>query len=143
MTVKEFEEYLMEGIVKKQTPDFMRAKSLLQELEKSYEILNEFIDKFGVSDRNANYVIKNTYDIIMELIRSRMLHDGFSSVGKGAHESEVAYLRKLGFDEIDVEFADKLRFFRNGITYYGKIYGKDYAEKVVNFLEKIYPRLKK
>jgi len=77
----------------------------------------------------------------MELIRAKMLKEGFNSLGKVAHEAEVSYLRKIGFNDKDVEFSDQLRYFRNGITYYGKIFDEEYAQKVFNYLRKIYPLL--
>ena len=132
--VRLFEEYLEDGIVKTKSPEFSRATSLEKEARKSLTILQEFIEKIGIQDNNANYIIKNVYDIIMELIRAKMFREGFSSVGKGAHEAEVAYLQKLGFKDIDVEFVNQLRFFRNGILYYGKSFDKEYAKKVVEFL---------
>ena len=97
----------------------------------------------GVSDKSANYIIKNAYDIIMSLIRARMLSQGFSSSGEGSHEAEVSFLRIIGCNELDVEFADKLRYFRNSILYYGKRLDKEYAEKVLIFLEKMIIQLKK
>lgn len=33
----------------------------------------------------------------MELIRAKLLRDGFKSGGAYAHEAEVAYLRNMGF----------------------------------------------
>jgi hypothetical protein len=47
------------------------------------------------------------------------------------------------FDENDVQFADQTRFFRNGMLYYGTIIDMVYAEKVIEFLRKIYSKLKK
>jgi len=79
----------------------------------------------------------------MELIRAKMFADGFSTTGKGAHEAEVSYLAKIGFKTNDVEFANELRYFRNGIMYYGKKFDKIYATKVMKFLKIIYPLLKK
>jgi len=140
--VKLFEEYLREGIIKKQTPDVSRAKSLIKEAEESYNVLTGIIERIGLNNQNANYIIKNCYDIIMELIRAKMFLDGFSSSGIGAHESEVSYLKEIGFKDTEVEFADQLRYFRNGILYYGKSFDKEYAKKVLVFLNKIYKRLK-
>ena len=138
-----FRDYLAEGIVKKQAPDISRSRSLVIEAENSYSAILENLEKIGISDKNANLMIKNAYDIIMELIRSKMLLSGFNSVGLGAHEAEVAYLRDLGFSASDVEFANQLRYFRNGITYYGKSFDADYAKKVVEFLKKMYEKLKR
>ena len=140
--MKLFEEYLREGIVKKQTPDLSRAKSLIKEAKESYNVLTGIIERIGLNNQNANYIIKNCYDIIMELIRAKIFLSGFSSSGIGAYESEVSYLKEIGFKDTEVEFADQLRYFRNGILYYGKSFDKEYAKKVLVFLNKIYKRLK-
>jgi len=78
----------------------------------------------------------------MELIRAKMLLEGYNASGFGAHEAEVSYLRVLGFNEKDVQFADQLRFFRNGMLYYGTILDKEYAERVIEFTKKTYAKLK-
>jgi len=140
--VKEFEYYLKRNIVKKQIPDLARAKALVEESNESYKILISFIKNNKINEKNSNYIIKNTYDIIMELVRAKMLSEGFNASGQGAHEAEVSFLRNLKFTEKDIDFADKMRYFRNGIVYYGKRFDEEYAKKVLNFLEKIYLRLK-
>lgn len=140
--IKYFESFLSEGVVKKQVPDKSRAEFLIKESEKGYRALLESAEKIGINENNANSCIKNCYDIIMEVIRAKMLLGGYNASGYGAHEAEVAYLRKLGFKENDVQFLNQIRFFRNGMVYYGTILDKEYAEKVLNFLNKIYPRLK-
>ena len=135
--VKSFEEYLNEGIVKKISPDKQRAEDLKIEAKRKYELLKRMIDSLGIDDDTANDYVEFCYDIIMFLIRSHMLNQGFASSGKGAHEAEVAFARKLGFDESEIIILDQLRYFRNGIEYYGKSFGKEYAKKVLDFLEKI------
>ena len=140
--IKNFDEFMANGIVKKQTPDISRANYLSKESEKSRVFLQNIIRDYGITDDSANSIIKLCYDIIMELIRSNMLRKGFNSSGQGAHEAEVSYLRKLSFSNNDVQFADQLRYFRNGIVYYGKILNAEYAKKVVSFMKSIYPKLK-
>lgn len=54
------------------------------------------------------------------------------------HEAEVAYLRVIEFDEKDVQFADQMRYFRNGMLYYGTLLDKEYAEKIIEFTKRIY-----
>src|SRR3989338_9376437 len=97
MPLKTFGEYLNEGTARKQSPDKLRARSLIVESENSYKVLLSFAEKMGMDDNNANHIIKNAYDIIMELIRAKMLSDGFATTGKGAHEAEVSYLAEIGF----------------------------------------------
>lgn len=71
-----------------------------------------------------------------------MLIKGYNAFGSYAHESEVSYLRKLNFPELDVQFLNNLRYSRNGIAYYGKRFDIDYAQKVIRFLFYLRPKLK-
>ena len=143
MTIRNFEEYLNEGIVKNQHPDISRAKYLIEETKKSYISLNLFIKNIKIDNNTANTAIKLCHDIIHELIRAIMLKKGLIATGIGSHEAEVSYLRKIGIKEKDVSFIDQLRYSRNSITYYGKILDKEYAEIVCDFLTKNYPILLK
>ena len=140
--VRNFEEFIEDGIIKKQAPDKSRANFLAGESEKSYTFLLEITGHYGITGQNANTIIKLSYDVIMELIRACMLKVGYNASGQGAHEAEVSYLRKIAFKETDIQFADQMRYFRNGITYYGKPLDDEYAKKVFEFMSKIYPKLK-
>ena len=139
----EFGYYLKRGIVRKLKPDNSRAKFLIDESQTSLEGLKERVRIIGINDKNANSIIKDCYDIIMELVRAKLLLKGYSSSGNYAHEAEISYLKKQGFLFNEIFFLNELRHFRNSITYYGKILDKDYAKKVFEFLEKIYLKLNK
>ena len=140
--IRKFDEFIKDNVVKKQSADKSRAEFLIKESENSYNNLLEKILKIKLNDANANDFIKSCYDILMELIRARMFLAGYNASGFGAHEAEVSYMRVLGFDEKDVQFADQIRFFRNGMLYYGTILDKPYAEKVIYFTKRIYSELK-
>ncbi len=140
--LKSFEEFLEVGIVKRRTPDISRARSLLEEAEKRHKFLDEVTTKIGLSDKNANYFVEASYDILISLLRAKLLADGFSSSGEGAHEAEVSYMHKLNFPESDIRFMNDLRFFRNGIKYYGEEFDSEYAKKVLGFLGTYYSILK-
>jgi len=71
-----------------------------------------------------------------------MLLDGYNASGFGAHEAEVAYLRILGYSETEIQFVDRLRYFRNGMLYYGTILDQEYAQIVIKFTKKNYNQLK-
>jgi hypothetical protein len=141
--IKAFDEFLKEGIVKRQKPDKSRAEFLIKEAEQDYSFLLKLIKRIGINDENANSIVKLCYDIIMELIRAKMFLDGFKASGVGAHEAEISYLRNLGFNEKDIQLADQLRYIRNGMLYYGTIIDKESAESTLDFLKNIYPKLKK
>lgn len=141
--IKNFKEFINKGIVKIQTPDKHRAEFLTKESEQNYFYLLELIEKIGVNNNNANHYIKSCYDILMELVRAKMLLEGYNASGFGAHEAEVSYMTNIGFKEHEVRFADQMRFFRNGMLYYGTILDKEYAKKVIEFTKETYQKLKK
>lgn len=140
--LKDFKEFLKEGTVRKQFPDKVRAKDLMEESDRKYDFLKVILNKIGINNKNANDIIESCYDILIKLIRAKMLLEGFSASGAGAHEAEVSYLKESNFLEEDVRFMNQLRYFRNGIMYYGKRFDKEYAEKVLRFLEKIRKKLR-
>ncbi len=140
--LKAFEDFLKEGIARKISPDKERSKNLILESERKLKAFNESVEKIGIKDENANDYVEHCYDIIMFLVRAKLYHDGYSAGGQGAHEAEVAFARNLGFSEGDVQFLDELRYFRNGILYYGRRLDAEYAKLVLEFMNKIYPKLR-
>lgn len=96
-----------------------------------------------MKDDNANDYIESCYDSLIALIRARLYKEGYTSSGQGAHEAEVSYMEKIGFSETDIRTMDQLRYFRNGISYYGKKFDKEYADKIISFTKKLHPQLLK
>ena len=137
--MKTFEEFVTKGIVRKQTPNKERARALVNEANKKKEFLEVALKSISPEQLSPNFVVECCYDILMELIRAKMFKEGYNS--ENSHEAEVSYARIIGFGEGDVRFMDELRYFRNGIKYYGRILDKEYAEKALSFLHKSYPLL--
>ncbi len=135
--LKEFEEYKNAQIVNKINPDVNRAEALIKEAKRR----EKFISTIKLNDENANYIIENVYDMIMALVRAKLYSKGLSCSGKGAHEAEVAYTKKLRFSENEIKFLNALRFRRNGILYYGKEHDEEYAEQTLNFSKQIKEKL--
>ena len=94
---RNFEDYVQEGIIRKCSINKSRAMFLISESQKSLIGLNERIEAIGINENNANSIIKDCYDIIMEMIRAKMLLVGYSSAGQFAHEGEVSYLKRQDF----------------------------------------------
>ena len=137
----DFKEYILKGVVKKQHKDFSRAEFLIEESNKSYVGLKRILEKIGIDEFNSSDILKSSYDIIMELIRAKLLIDGYSCSGFSAHESEISYMGELNFSESEIRFMNELRYIRNGIIYYGKSKDQEYTKKVINFLKEIFKRL--
>jgi hypothetical protein len=134
--IKDFEYFIREGTVKKISKDKQRAENLYEESKRKFKSLQKTTEKMGIDDENANDYIEDCYNILIFLIRAKMLERGYSSSGQGAHEAEVAFSKEIGFNENEILLLDKLRYFRNGILYYGKRFDKEYAVKVINFTKK-------
>lgn len=139
MNVRIFDEFVKENVVKKQPPNKYRAISLVEEAKQKKKFLERTLKSIPADEMNANVIIEISYDIILELLRAKMFLAGYNSIN--SHEAEVSYMRVLGFSEHDVIFTDELRYYRNGIKYYGKKFTMEYANKVVQYLERIYNTL--
>lgn len=140
MNLKGFEEFIKLGKVKRQTPNAHRALSIAKEVEGKRDFLDVSLKNIPTDKMNPNFIVDSCYDILMELIRAKMLLDGYNS--GSSHEAEVSYMRNLGFSEFDIRFMDDLRYYRNGTKYYGTILTKEYADEVLKFMKKIYPKIK-
>jgi|SRR3989344_3561843 len=141
MNLKQFEEFLYSGIVKKQTPNRERALSLIEEANSKKTFLEISLKQIPSEKMNANFIVDCSYDIIMELIRAKMLLDGFNA--GNSHEAEVSYMVKLNFSEQQVMFMNEMRYYRNGTKYYGTILNREYADKTIKFMNEFYSILKK
>jgi hypothetical protein len=139
--MNEFEYFIELGIVRKITKDKQRSDNLTEESKRKFKLLNKAIEKMGVDDENANDYIEDCYNILISLIRAKMLEKGYSSSGQGAHEAEVAFSKKLGFNENEIKLLDNLRYFRNRILYYGRKFDKEYAEKIIKFTKEKFKEL--
>ena len=141
--LKPFEDFVKEGVVKRVSINSERAKSLIIESERKMRSIKLQLEKIGIIEDNANDYVEHCFDSIMNLVRAKLYLKGYSASGAGAHEAEVSYLRELSFTEKDIQFADQLRYFRNGILYYGTALDKEYANKVLEFTKNAHPKLKR
>ena len=140
MNLKSFDEFIKSGKAKKQAPNTHRAFAIAKEVEDKREFLDTSLKNIPSEKMNANFIVDSCYDILIELIRAKMFIDGYNS--GSSHEAEVSYLKNLRFSEFDIRFMDDIRYYRNGTKYYGKILDKEYADKVLDFMKKMYPKLK-
>ena len=116
---------------------------MFEESERKEASLKKILKLIGLSEENANDIIEYCYDIIMYVLRAKLYSEGLKSSGKSAHEAEVSYFKEIGFSDADTNFLDEARYLRNGVKYYGRRLSKEYAEKVVSFMDKVLPSLKK
>ncbi len=135
--MRTFEEFVKQGIVKKKKKDEARARDLIEGAEKRKHVMEKCLP---LNQETAVQIMEECYDIMRELLEAKLSKDGYKSY---SHEAVVSYLTNLGFPKDVVIFIDKLREIRHGTKYYGKAVSEEYAKKVKEFLEQVYPRLRK
>ena len=140
--MKSFENFVKQGVVKRRSPNKNRAENLVLEANRKLEQIKRNIKQVGIDDENANNIIESCYDVLIGLTRSKMVVEGFSSSGHGAHEGEVAFFSELGFNNSEIIFMNNLRRFRNGILYYGEKFKEDYAKQTIEFMNNALEKLK-
>ena len=134
--MKNFDEFIERGIVKIRKKNVERVKSLIEEASKR---LN-FYNSIPISEKSANYVIENMYDVVRELIEARMLLEGYKSY---SHEASIAYLyNDKDFTPSLLEELDRLRRKRHGIHYYGKRVSAEDAQDARKLAQVLVPKMK-
>ena len=105
--LKSFREFLEDGTVRKRSLDRNRAESLVNEV-KAKKLFLEIVVKGTPKEKiYPNFIIDSCYDIIIEMVRAKMLLDGYDS---DSHEAEVSYMAVLGFQSGDARFVNELRW---------------------------------
>ena len=135
--MKEFEDFLKSGDVRKQEKNEILAKALIKSSEKSLKNIR----RTKIDELNAESVVSDIYDVIRELIEARLVFEGYKSY---SHEATILFLKKFKeFDEYEIDFLDNLRKIRNSIKYYGKEATEENALNTLKFMDSVLPKLKK
>ncbi len=137
--MNEFELYLKEGKVKRKTPDFELAKSLINDSKTRIEKINRLdIKEF------SKIIFENAYDAIRDALDAVLAADGYKSY---SHEASIIYLKRHAFEDSTIKELDNFRYMRNSSKYYGKDVSEDDAEEILDFcrentLKKSFQRLR-
>ena len=134
--MRDFEDFIKSGEVKKVGKAEALSRSLIKSSNKSVENLK----RTKIDYLNSEAVTTEAYDAMRELIEAKLAFEGYKSY---SHEATILFLKKFSeFKESDTNFLDILRKTRNSIKYYGKEVDIETAEKVLNFMKSILPKLK-
>ncbi len=127
--MRDFQELVGEGKVKKIAPDRELAQSLLkniEEREKSTLKLTE--EEFSL------LVFENLYDCLRELMDVILALEGYKSY---SHEAGIIYLKHFNIPENVLFELDRFRVKRNNSKYYGKPPSVEDAKGIKNLYLKL------
>ena len=123
----------------KVAPDKEKAKSLLIMVSLREQSLKE-LEKVKT---HSTIIAETYYEIIKELCTAIALAKGYKSAGDNAHKDLIAFVKKYGFEESEIESMQDLRIRRNKSSYEGKPIEEVYLENKKQDLLKIIEKSKK
>ena len=101
---------------------------------------SKFIESLSSSKENAKYLVENIYDVLRELIEAKLALEGFKSY---SHEATILFLRNFPkIKESEIRYLDNLRKIRHGIKYYGRTVSLEEAEKSLEIMDVLIPKLR-
>ena len=134
--IQTFEFYLQKNKVVKISPNPETAQSLMNSVDERTKFLKTIDQSF------PNMIFETVYEIIRESINALMLLEGYKPY---SHEVTISFLEKFHknkFLEYDLTTLNDLRIKRNNSFYQGEKISSEFAEKSIQFLEEILPKIK-
>ena len=126
-------ECIENNFVIKISPDFRRAKSLIETSEERLSIIKE------INEKTCNFVFEDYYTSLLELLQALVLIKGYKILN---HVCLGFYLKDvLKKDDLYLAF-DDLRFKRNFLTYYGKRMDLETCKEAIRKCKKIINEIK-
>ena len=132
--MKDFEYYIGENEVKKQSPDVNLARALFEDARRRFE----YASGSKISEKSAKYIYEDVYDARREAIDALLALHGFKSY---SHAAAISFLAKLGFPPGEMESLDRMRKRRNGMKYYGKSCSENDVEEAMKFAETLLKKM--
>ena len=103
--VNSFENYLKYGKVKSKTPDPEEARALLQQAKDRLD----YVKGKGINEKNAKFVLEDSYEVIREAAQSLMSIKGFKPY---SHEATISFIREFHKNDFNSEEIEKFDYFR-------------------------------
>ena len=109
-------------MIKKIKPDKQKSESL----KKMAEITLERLNNTDIEKYPSNTIL-DYYDIVHKLMEAITLKEGIKIKGEGAHQELIDYIAKNKMiNEHMRQFLQKIRDYRNRISYEGFMVNKSY-----------------
>ncbi len=109
--IERFQFYLDENFAKKESPNIVEAKSLI---EKAFQRMN-FIKNQNINETTATFIFEDVYECLREAAQSLMSLEGYKPY---SHEAVIAFLKEFyKFDDHEITTFNRYRILRNNCVY--------------------------
>lgn len=133
--MKEFQEFIANGDVRKGLRDIALARSLREFSEKRMK----FAQLMPSEEQSAFLTYETVYDALRELIDSLLVLEGYKSY---SHIASIAYLQKFpDISHAEIAKLDNAREKRNLAKYYAKPITLAEAKDILAFYNTLKPKL--
>ena len=133
MREADWNDCIVQNSARQVTPDFNRAKSLIETAKERISLITE------INQKNCNYVFEDYYTSLLELLQALAFKEGFNVLN---HICIGYYIRdNLKREDLYMIF-DDLRFKRNSLTYYGKRMDFEIAKEAIDKCVKLIKEIK-
>lgn len=120
-------EFVRRGLLRKMSPDVMRAKSLFEASIENLKAAKEI----PIKDKSATLVFREMYESIRQLGDTRWWLLGYEAK---SHELSMEILREMEIKNgIKLQFLDRFRQIRNDANYRGYRVTLGQAKEIVAF----------
>ena len=131
-----FHEHLRLGKVRWVTADALLSQGLIRSAEEDFRI----IANTEITDENASFFFKNSYDCLRAALQSFLALDGLKSY---SHEAIIQYAAEKGvIDRRSAQRADRYRLLRHDIEYRAKKATRTETEEIIKLTGHLLPMMR-
>lgn len=135
--IKDFQYYLENNFVKKQSSNPEEAESLMNKALNRFE----YIKTQKITRQTASFIFEDVYEAFREGSQALMALKGYKPF---SHEALIAFLKEFyDFSEFELSSFDRYRILRNKTVYAAEIISEETCKASLKFLEDFLPKLKK
>lgn len=134
--IRDFQYYLENDLVKKQSSNPEEAESLMN---KALSRL-EYIKAQKITRQTASFIFEDIYETFREGSQALMALKGYKPF---SHEALIAFLKEFyKFSDSDLSSFDRYRILRNKTVYAAEMISEETCKASLKFLEEFLPKLK-
>ncbi len=137
--IQQFDYYLKQGLVKRESPNTELSNALLRKAERRFKQIR--VQR--ISNENADFIFEDAYESAREAAQALMAVKGYKPI---SHEAVIAFLEEFykdNFSNYELAMLDRYRKLRNLSVYEARPVTKIDAELALSTATEMLNKIKK